>query len=103
MSLVICLAQDFVDSEKRAQEYRKKQVLLKKSFDFLKKAQETLDHKKFIKLIKTLVEFDKGSLEVTSLVQTASELLPPHVHLLDGFKDFLPDKAKVMLNKLATR
>ena len=81
----------------------KQQVLLKKSFDFLKKAQETLDHKKFIKLIKTLVEFDKGSLEVTSLVQTASELLPPHVHLLDGFKDFLPDKAKVMLNKLATR
>ena len=80
----------------------KQQLLLKRSFEFLKKAQESLEHKKFIKLIKSLVEFDKGSVEVTQLVQTASEILPPHDHLMGSFKAFLPEKAKLLLTKLVS-
>lgn len=43
-----------------------KQVdLLRMSFQFLHKAQEVLEQKKFYRLVKHLVEYDKGSIEVS--------------------------------------
>jgi len=43
-----------------------KQVdLLRMSFQFLHKAKEVLEQKKFYRLVKHLVEYDKGSIEVS--------------------------------------
>ena len=78
----------------------KQQELLRRSFDFLLRSREVLEQKKFLKLVKMLVEYDKGSVEVPALVQTAATCLLPHNDLIDLFKDFLPDKAKPLLSKL---
>jgi hypothetical protein len=39
--------------------------LLKQSFGFLHAAQEALDQRSFYKLVKALVDYDKGGIEVT--------------------------------------
>ena len=52
-----------------------------------------------------LLEVDEDALGVrlAVLARTLHHVDALDVSEADGFKDFLPDKAKVMLNKLATR
>ena len=47
---------------------QKQQDLLKQSFQFLHTAQELLGQKKFYRLVKQLVEYDKGAVEVSALI-----------------------------------
>jgi len=78
----------------------RQQELLQSSFTFLHAAQGCLEQEVFFKLVKRLVDFDKGAVEVPALVQAAAECLGPHEELAELFKAFLPDKAKPMLSKL---
>jgi len=62
---------DYV-SHQQAVVSQKQQDLLRQSFQFLHTAQEVLEQKKFYQLVKQLVEYDKGAIEVCTLCASLS-------------------------------
>ena len=88
MSLVICLAQDFVDSEKRAQEYRKKQVLLKKKFAlYIDELNASINDEEMIAALQ----------KMTKLVLEQQDM--PSGYTKESFMKIVGLKKKAMLGK----
>jgi len=77
----------------------KQQAMLRESFDFLHRAREILEPKKFMRLIRALVAYDKGTKDISHLISDALEVLPPHESLVTLFQKFLPDAAQHLMIK----
>jgi len=75
----------------------KQQNMLRESFDFLHRAREALEPKKFTKLIRALVAYDKGTKDIPDLVSESHEVLQPHQELIGAFHKFLPAAAQTQL------
>ena len=97
---------EYLEQNSRVSERQKD--LLRRSFKFLHTAQASLEGKKFMRLVKNLVDYDKGTIEVPAMVAAAAECLQSPdpaktVELLELFRAFLPDKARPMLKALCPK